>query len=283
MALRRIGTAVVVAAVSFSFGCSTFMDSVVNRASSSAGEKVGNSVGNRMGDQMVANMSPMMMQYWVGALFMYAFNAGPGMVAVTEVPYKKGQYTTWNMPSNDDESVTNTVQRAYIGDDADGNQWWKVKFVDNKNNKTFVLEALFDHDRTKMLRLRKLFPGDKAPNEMPVTEGTYYTAPTRLTKESVKGATKGVEQVTVPAGTFKAKHVVFGDVGGGTSEWWLVDSVPGGNVKMLRTAPENQNDSSEDKAKPNSRQYQMQLASYGNDATSELGSLDQGQTSSSQQ
>jgi hypothetical protein len=272
--LGRIGTVAAVGAISFSFGCSTFVDSVINKTASSAGDKVGQSVGNRMGDQMVANMSPMMTQYWVGALFAYAFNAGPGQVAVSEVAYKKGQFTTWNLPSNDDAQVVNTVQRAYLGDDADGNQWWKVKFVDNKNNQTTVLEALFNKDRSKMLRLRSRFPQDKEAKEMPVTENTYYVAPTALTKESVKGATKGTETVTVPAGTFKAKHVVFGDAAGGTSEWYLNDSVPGGNVQMVHAYPQSENSADAEKKPLDTRQYKMQLAAYGNDATSELGSLD---------
>jgi hypothetical protein len=273
MKFRRLGIGLV-AAASFSFGCS-FVDSAINKASSSAGDKVGQSVGSHVGDSMVAGMSPMMMQYYVGALMTYAFHSGG--YDVNEAPYTKGQYTTWNLPASEDASVTNTMTRAYLGDDADGNHWWKVKFTDTKQNQVTILEALFDKDQTKVLRMRAKFPNDKEGKEMPVQENTYYVPPTKLTKQSLKGATKGYEQVSVPAGSFKAQHVVFGNAAGGTSEWFLNDKVPGGAVKFVQSyeaAQQSDEQKADGEKEMNSKQYQLLLAAYGNDATSELGSMD---------
>jgi hypothetical protein len=87
--------------------------------------------------------------------------------------------------------------------------------------------------------------------------------PTTLTDESVAGATVGAESVTVPAGSFSARHVVYA-YGNGTQEWWLVEGVPGGLVKQSLKG------SKEDKGRS---QYTIDLAAKGNDAKDELGAI----------
>ena len=69
-----------------------------------------------------------------------------------------------------------------------------------------------------------------------------------------------MEKVTVPAGTFNARHVVFGGMDG-THEWWLDKKVPGGTVRQLMKSPKDDNS-----------RWDMQLAAFGSDAKSELGS-----------
>jgi hypothetical protein len=54
--------------------------------------------------------------------------------------------------------------------------------------------------------------------------------------------------------------VVFGGIDG-THEWWLDKKVPGGTVRQLLKAPKGEKD-----------HWEMQLAAYGSDAKSELGS-----------
>ena len=93
---------------------------------------------------------------------------------------------------------------------------------------------------------------------MAVSENASYVPPTRLSKKSIEGATTGVESVTVPAGTFKARHVVFGDVGS-THEWWLDDKVPGGTVKEST------------KGHGGGNAHVLELVAFGVDSKSELG------------
>jgi hypothetical protein len=134
-----------------------------------------------------------------------------------------------------------------------------VKFTDDES-RTTILEGLLDPAQGRFVRMRAQFPDDKEGNEMPVDDSAYYHPPQKLSKESVEGATKGVECVTVPAGTFKAKHVVFGGVGG-KHEWWLDAKVPGGTVKQPMRNAQNEDD-----------RWEIELTAYGSNAKSELGS-----------
>jgi len=201
---------------------------------------------------MMANYGPMMARAYSQMMFAMAFGAGG--YAPDEVAYKPGQYTRWNGQDGA------TFERAYLFNDSDGNPWWKMKLV-TQDSKTVVMEALFSPDRSKLLRMRAQFPQDKAPQEIPVEENTYYTPPRHLTKQSLEGADQGIESVTVPAGSFKAHHYVFGDAMSGTAEFWESDKVPGGAVRQLHKA--NNGDSHAN--------YELSLSSYGNDAKSELG------------
>lgn len=200
----------------------------------------------------MASMGPMMTRMYTQLMFSMAFSAGG--YAPEETDYKPGQYTRWVNNSN-----KSTLERAYLFDDADKNKWWKVKFVDEKGQ-TVIMEALFNPDRTKLLRLRAKFPNDTAGKEIPVEDNTYYTAPRHLTAQSLKGADQGVESVSVPAGSFSAHHYVFGDVQG-SAEFWTTDKVPGGTVKQAHKAS-----SGDDK-----RSYELVLTAYGDGAQSELG------------
>jgi hypothetical protein len=82
--------------------------------------------------------------------------------------------------------------------------------------------------------------------------------PYKPTKESIEGATIGVEDVKTPAGSFKAKHVRFGQ-GGGTLDWWLDDTAVGGWVKFSAIG--------DDKL----AKYTMEMLGKGLGAKSELG------------
>jgi hypothetical protein len=242
-------------------GCSMMqgaMNSAMSSTSNTAGNVVGQRVGGAIGDQMMAGYQPQMMGAYTGYLFTLAFSSGG--IAVQQGDYDVGDYTRWSLPSND--GTVNTIERARLPDDDKGNQWWKVKFVNGKKNETTILEGLFNPERTKLLRLRGQFPKEEA-KEIAVTEQTYYVAPTRLTAESIEGATKGSEDVTVPAGTFNARHVVY-QYGSGTQEWWLADGVPGGLVKQSVQGKEQSGKGHE---------YTMTLAAYGKDAKDELSAI----------
>jgi len=249
-------------------------NSAASSAGQSAGQTVGNEAGNRAGNAAVnaaggptapvsgnpnanpnlAAINGRMSMMYTQVIFSLAFNSGG--YAIGSSDFKPGQYVRYSIVSNDHGG--STIERAYLGDDADGNQWWKVKMVNAGKGDTVILEALLSPKDQKLQRLRGQFPGETEGKEMPVTEGSGYVPPTKLTKGSIDGATKGVENVSVPAGAFSAKHVVFGDIGQ-THEWWLSDKVPGGTVKEST------------KGNGGSQAHTLELVAFGNDAKSELG------------
>ena len=254
--------------------------SAANSAGSSAGNAIGNEAGNRAGNAavnsmggpsqpvsqnprlagMTQQMNQQVMMFYTQFIFSMAFGSGGYSIGTGD--FKPGQYARFNFPKGQGgDDGGGTMERAYLGDDGEGNQWWKVKMVNSKKGETIILEALLSPKDNKMLRLRGKFPQDDAGKEMAVSENASYVPPTRLSKKSIEGATTGVESVTVPAGTFQARHVVFGDVGT-THEWWLADSVPGGTVKELTKASNNSGGHG---------MYELDLVASGSDAATELG------------
>ena len=243
-------------------GCSV-VDSALHGAGDQAGRNIGaGMVGSRgtgtgaamTGGMSAATMNPAYLNMYMGFIFTYAFSSGG--YDVSQVDYKPGQYTRWSGKGQNGKAIG--IERAHLFDDAQGRQWWKVKFTDDQN-KTTILEGLLDPAQKKFVRMRAKFPDDAEGNELPMDDQNYYHPAQKLSKDSVEGATKGIETVTVPAGTFKAKHVVFGGAGG-TSEWWLDEKVPGGTVKQLSKNPRSGGD-----------QWTMDLIAYGDDAKTELG------------
>jgi hypothetical protein len=201
--------------------------------------------------------------------FMFSMAFGSGGFAIGSSDFKPGQYVRFQVPGQGESKgsgrASGSIERAYLGDDGEGNQWWKVKFVGDDKKEAVILEALLSPKDGKMLRLRGKFPQEPEGREMAVTENSTYVPPTRLSPKSVEGATKGVESVTVPAGTFNARHVVFGD-GLSTFEWWLADKVPGGTVKQLgRGGGPGQAGSGR------GGEFVLELVAFGGDAQTELG------------
>ena len=247
------------------------VSSAASSAGSSAGQTVGNEAGNRAGNAAVnaaggptapvsanpnlAALNQRVSMMYTQIIFSLAFNSGGYAISSNE--FKPGQFVRYTIAS--ESNGGSTIERAYLGDDASGNQWWKVKLVNpSKDNETVILEALLSPKDQTLQRLRGQFPGETEGKEMPVTENQGYLPPTKLTKGSIEGATKGVENVTVPSGSFSCKHVVFGDIGT-THEWWLSDKVPGGTVKEST------------KGNGGSHAHTLELLAFGNDAKSELG------------
>lgn len=199
---------------------------------------------------------------YIGALFGMVYGTGAN---VFDQAYQPGQWTRWEMRSGDDADDKQTVERAFLAKTEDGNEWWRFKAVSGGD--TIVLEALFKtsgEGMQELVRMRGKMPGETEANELMVPEqmtmvrslGMFGSRPT---KESVDGATVGTENVTVPAGTFSAKLVRFGGMGG-RQEWWISDRVPGGWVQYVVTPPEGEGS------------FKMVLMAHGTGATSELGS-----------
>lgn len=251
-------------------GCS-FLGTAIDAAANKTGEVV----GKKIGDHVVRTWSPMFLNWYNGYLFGLAFNSGG--YEVGEQPYKAGEWTKWEMKtrtSDGTEGKPNTLERAYLYADKQKNQVWRVKFSEGESGDTVVLEAKFSPDRSKLLRMRAKYPNDKEPQEVAVDDQTYYIPPRKLTAESMKGATVGTESVTVPAGTFTAKHLKFGQPGGVSQEWWNATGVPGGSVQYKESAPKQTEDQPEGAENLDPDNFLLQLASHGTGAVSELGMKD---------
>ena len=205
---------------------------------------------------------------WIYIASLFAIQYGTG-ATIFETDYKPGEWTRWKLSQEGDDN-TQTTERAFIGKPSDGGEWWRMKTVTGSKEgaDTISLEALFKSEgggdvTQKLVRMRGKLPGNTEPQELIVPEqyamwnmaGSMGRKPT---KESLEGATIGVETVTTPAGTFKAKHLRFG-MGGGTMDWWLDDTAVGGWVKFVMF---------DESKKP---RYTMELVGKGTGAKSELG------------
>lgn len=208
---------------------------------------------------------------WISQLFAVQYLSGATMF---EKDYKPGEWTRWSITSEDSEGESQLSERAFLGKTSDGGEWWRMKTItmwkdgDKTEADTVTLEALFkpedsDGHYQKLVRMRGKLPGNPDAQEMLVPEqwtmwnmrGPFQMKPT---PESIEGATVGMVDVKTPAGTFKAKHVRFGQ-GGGTIDWWLDDTAVGGWVKFAALDNEK---------KP---MYTMELVARGTGAKSELG------------
>lgn len=209
---------------------------------------------------------------WISHLFSVQYLSGATMF---ETDYKPGEWTKWQITTADNENESQFTERAFLGKTSDGGEWWRMKTITNYMDggkitgaDTVALEALFKAQDAegytqKLVRMRGKLPGNAEVQEMLVPEqwtmwnmrGPFQTKPTA---ESLEGATIGTEDVKTPAGSFKAKHVRFGQ-GGGTIDWWLDESAVGGWVKFAAI---------DNDKKP---MYTMELIGKGTDAKSELG------------
>ena len=274
MAMRNLTKFLVVVVIVAATGCGAAnraVQTAVDRAATATGAAVGETVGAKLGEaasamvaaRFPANWTQQWTALYVNYLFSIAFHSGS--YSVVEEAYEPGDWTRWRVVDEGEETPA-TVERAFLAETPDGNQWWRVKYVNTEDDEAIILEGLFDREAGEMLRLRGQFPGEE-PKELPVTEGTYgYAEPIELTEASIEGATVGVESVSVPAGTFQARHVRYGTTGG-TLEWWLEDDVPGHLVKYLSTSATD----TDGAAVPAS--WTVELQAYGDNAESELGVL----------
>lgn len=208
---------------------------------------------------------------WISQLFTIQYLSGAAMF---ESNYKPGEWTKWSITTADEDADKQETEKAFLGKTAEGAEWWRFKTIttykdgDKTMADTVVLESLFkpepgNEQMQQLVRMRGKFPGQTEAQEMMVPQqwgmwnmnGSMGMKPT---KESVEGATVGTETVTTPAGTFKARHVRFGQ-GNGSIDWWLDDTAVGGWVKFIAIDNEK---------KP---QYTMQMIGKGTGAKSELG------------
>src|SRR5690606_25788965 len=84
--------------------------------------------------------------------------------------------------------------------------------------------------------------------------------PMKPTEESVQGATVGNERV----GNYDARQVRFAAGDGGSIEWWLADTAPGGWVRFRHTEARQ-----DDVRQPGT--YTIEMVGSGSGAKSQLG------------
>lgn len=263
-ATREWCAALLLVALAAAAGCST----AVHSAASAAGAEVGEAAG----EAIVRDYAPEFRRWYLNYLTRLAFFSGGYSVAPAAHDYEEGEYTRFRVNTSEGERIAG-IERALLFEDREGNEAWQVRFVDHQANDTTVVEMLFAPEREQLLRMRAKFPDDSVGSEVPVEEDQYYRRPDRLTEESVEGATVGIEDVRVPAGTFEARHVRYRVAGvRGEQSWWLVDDVPGGLVRYAHSARDGDEDDDPESAKGlDDDDYVLELVDHGDGAESSLG------------
>lgn len=242
--------------------------SAARTAADEAARAAGQEVGRAVGQAIVRQYSPQFTNWYAGYLTRMAFSSQGYSVQSATRGYEPGEYTVWAVQDTAGDAPTNRMRRAFLQREDDGKEWWQVVYNDNASDDTIIMESLFTEDRTRMVRMRAQFPDDQGPQEMPVQEQNYQ-APTRLTRESIEGASQGMEDVTVPAGTFRAEKIEFGSPGGVSQTWWLNDEVPGGVVRYATSVQDSSQP--EDAEQMPTESYVLELQDYGDGASSRLG------------
>ena len=234
-----------------------------------AGDKAsGPSLGSRVANAMGINLrafTPDMTWIYVSYLWGLMYMSG---TTLFEQPYKPGQFTVWEVTDSEQPDTKLLLERALISKEADKSEWWRIKTVSvsKESSDTIILESLFkplDEEGVTMqvVRMRGKLPGDTEGKELMVPQHLTTLSMTaafgmKPTPESVAGATVGTESIKVGSSNYSAKRVKFGTAGGST-EWWLADSAPGGVVRVQKV----QGDA----------KWTMELKNAGSGAKSELG------------
>lgn len=232
----------------------------VDSATEAAGEEVGEAVGKQLASAV--NLPPVGTGRWnqfmvsqAQILFTYAFSAGGFWPA--QATYAPGEWTKYRLGApGESEAALDTLERAFLKRTGEGNEWWRVRGLQEGN--VWFYEALVDPDRGRVVRMRAKDPEGNV-SEVPVTETTVYQPPQRLTEESIEGATVGTESVETPAGSFSARRVEYsGGRTSGTVTWWLSEDVPG---QVLQYRVDG-----------NGSTWTSTLIDHGTDATTQLDS-----------
>lgn len=228
-------------------GCSALLDRAMDAAADKAGSMIGDRVGTMIGNQAVVSMNqlaPQMVQPYAMGVFAMVYYTG-GYAWMNGKGFQPGEYTQWQ---GSEMEMGDWFEKAFLKREANKQEWWRVRVRQNRDGKQeeAIFEALFSAPDAagtqRVLRMRAKLPGQAKGSEVPITEenrdGWVLRPTSRLTAESLKGATVGTESVKVAAGTFSTKHVRFTSVRG-QLDAWLSDKVPGGVVKYGYSATDD--------------------------------------------
>ncbi len=121
-----------------------------------------------------ANMYPM--------IFNYLFSSfGYGLELDS---YEESEMTKWKIITEGGGLI---MKKAFLKELDNGKQWWQVALLENESEvPQYIAEILFSENRKSILRYREQV-ADGEIQEKPVSEG-WYSQPTQLTQESIKGA-----------------------------------------------------------------------------------------------
>ncbi len=216
-------------------GCASVTDAVVGGAveglSRAASERAANAVYKTLApkEKLPAPATPGWNQFMaVQAQVIFGYAFAPGGVWVSQTGYQQGEYTQFELVQSDDDSRI-VLERALLTQLDNGNQWWRVAW--SEGEESWIYEGLISASENALLRLRAQ-DADGNQGEVPVSGQTIYMEPAELSRESIDGATVGVESISTPAGTFSVDHVRYMPATGeGTLDWWLTNQVPGGVAK----------------------------------------------------
>ncbi|MDQ2070880.1 hypothetical protein [Natronospira bacteriovora] len=200
-----------------------------SEAVSEAAREAGREVGRAVGEAIVRHYTPQFMSWYASYLSQLAFHAQGYTVESETRGYQSGEYSEWQVRDAHGDAPMSRMRRAYLGNDANGNERWQVVYHDAAGDDTIIMETVFTPGREQALRIFARFPDDKEVHEIEATDRTF-AAPTKLKLSEVEGARESRERISVPAGDFEAHRISVGEEDW-QQDWWLNDRVPGGVVR----------------------------------------------------
>lgn len=235
-------------------GCSSMVESLsltaqaIEQGEARANQAVTDAVGlGALQDSMVASI-------------VYAQVFFAGGYAQGYESFAPGQGVAWELTARDEDGVQRLeIERALLKRTAEGNSWWLLRY-DAEDEEEMISEALLDPEYN-ILKFRYRDPETDTIREwVPETEEEAAAETESEEEEAMAEAGQedyyrgdfsdnvvGTERVSVPAGRFKADHVLIEDhyvaeegeeteeSYRATYEWWLTGEVPGKIVKYIWT------------------------------------------------
>jgi hypothetical protein len=197
-------------------GCSTVASSLVTSAATASGTDMSAQM-----EAMNRTVALMALQGYVGAFA----SLNPGEFARYRIP-----------PALYADSRGGVVEIANLGKDAQEAIWWKVKFTESGTSATSLLEMARSAagDTTT---LRRKLPNDpevvvqKLGRNDAWLRGAKAVPAKAVAGDGVRIIDKGIENVTVPAGNFSAKHVVY-ESDRAATDLWTNDAIVGRSIKI---------------------------------------------------
>ncbi|OQY31803.1 MAG: hypothetical protein B6241_13115 [Spirochaetaceae bacterium 4572_59] len=215
-----------------------------------AGDKIASAIGM---DDMALQME---------AMEFYALYASYGFYGAYnyESGFPEGEGCRWQYISEDKENTTNNseYERVFLKDMGDGSGWWRISVFDEENDAEYeyllssesdFLAIRFRDDESG--EIVEIIPEQYEESEMDEARAEEAKDNSEMDEEDMaiydsleySQYSMGSEKITVGAGEFTAEHMVseYKDSSDPEnpmnirSDWWIVESVPGGVVKYVWT------------------------------------------------
>lgn len=270
MKTAQIRIAVAVLAMT-GVGCTTITDAVLGGAE----QAVGRTLTDRVEQSLYERLAPsadelastgdlpgpdtvMWANFMVSqAQIMFAIGFTATGYQLEDNSYSAGEYAVFRIEDTDMEAEELLIERALLGTDGAGNQWWRLSWSDDEE--TWAYEGLLDPEQQLLVELWAADP-EGSVQQIAVSEDFTVTMPSQsLPDEAMRDASRSQESVETPAGTFEAEALRLSDPeSDAEAVWWLVPTVPGGLVRYRAD-------------EPNGTFWSSTLVEFGAGATSEFG------------